>query len=163
MHCSLVRCTMLYAAERRESLLLWIYNFKCSLKTSVSLLLATDNSLIRTLRSIPSDSALERFDCISLRVVLHGAGCENLASCAWIQWSAMVVKPVSRLWYMFWTCCLGPSSKDTSQQILLLQKRALRIINFSDTRDHAIPLFIDANVLPLYYQTISNLIYACCS
>ena len=35
---------------------------------------------------------------------------------------------------------------------------ALRIINFSERRDHAIPLFIDANLLPLnflyYDQTI---------
>ena len=41
-------------------------------------------------------------------------------------------------------------------------KRALRIINFSDRRDHAISLFIDANVLPLnflYYQTMSNLMH----
>ena len=51
------------------------------------------------------------------------------------------------------------AAKTHINKILLLQKRALRIINFSDRRDHAIPLFIDANVLPLnvlYYQTISN-------
>ena len=41
-------------------------------------------------------------------------------------------------------------------------KRALRIINFSDRLDHAIPLFIDANVLPLnflYHQTLSSLMH----
>ena len=54
------------------------------------------------------------------------------------------------------------AAKTHINKILLLQKRALRIINFSDRRDHAIPLFIDANVLPLnflYYQTISNLMH----
>ena len=54
------------------------------------------------------------------------------------------------------------AAKTHINKILLLQKRALRIINFSDRRDHAIPLFIDANVLPLnflYYQTISNFIH----
>ena len=54
----------------------------------------------------------------------------------------------------------GQAAKTHLNKILLLQKRALRIINFSDRSDDAIPLFIDANVLPLYYQTISNLIYA---
>ena len=56
----------------------------------------------------------------------------------------------------------GQAAKTHLNKILLLQKRALRIINFSDRRDHAIPLFIDANVLPLnflYYQTISNLMH----
>ena len=49
------------------------------------------------------------------------------------------------------------AAKTHLKKIILLQKRALRIINFSDRRDHALPLFIDANVLPLnflYYQTI---------
>ena len=56
----------------------------------------------------------------------------------------------------------GQAAKTHLNKILLLQKRALRIINFSDRRDHTIPLFIDANVLPLnflYYQTISNLMH----
>ena len=55
----------------------------------------------------------------------------------------------------------GQAAKTHLNKILLLQERALRIIN-SDRRDHGIPLFIDANVLPLnflYYQTISNLMH----
>ena len=54
------------------------------------------------------------------------------------------------------------AAKTHLNKILLLQKRALRIINFSVRRNHAIPLFTDANVLPLnvlYYQTISNLMH----
>ena len=57
---------------------------------------------------------------------------------------------------------MGQEAKIHLNKILLLQKRALRIISFSDRRDHAIPLFIDANVLPLnfsYYQTISTLMH----
>ena len=54
----------------------------------------------------------------------------------------------------------GQAAKTHLNKILLLQKRALRIINFSDRRDHVIPLFIDANVLPLnflYYQILCML------
>ena len=54
------------------------------------------------------------------------------------------------------------AAKTHINKILLLQKRALRIINLSDRRDHAIPLLTDANVLPLnflYYQSMSNLMH----
>ena len=43
-----------------------------------------------------------------------------------------------------------------------LQKRALRFIYFSDRNQHAIPLFIDAGVLPLkfsYYEILANLMF----
>lgn len=33
-------------------------------------------------------------------------------------------------------------------KILILQKRALRMVYFADRRDHAIPFFVDANILP---------------
>ena len=79
-----VQCSMLLKDSVFE---LWINKCKCSLKTSVSLVLATDHlktkwsqkwrhrgdlfytdtSLIRALRSVPSVSVLERFDCISFR------------------------------------------------------------------------------------------------
>ena len=76
-----VQCCMLL---KDSVFVLWINNFECSLKSSVSLVLATehlkleveswkwrhhsdllymDTSLIRTLRSVPSVSVLERFDC----------------------------------------------------------------------------------------------------
>ena len=57
---------------------------------------------------------------------------------------------------------LGAKQQTHLHKILLLQKRALQIKNFLDRRDHAIPLFIDANVLPLnflYSQIISNLMH----
>ena len=44
----------------------------------------------------------------------------------------------------------------------MLQKRALRFIYFSDRNEHAIPLFVDANILPLkcvYYESTANLMF----
>ena len=43
-----------------------------------------------------------------------------------------------------------------------LQKRALRFIYFSERNQHAIPLFIDAGVLPLkflHYDLLANLMF----
>ena len=43
-----------------------------------------------------------------------------------------------------------------------MQKRALRFIYFSDHNEHAIPLFVDAHILPLkffYYESIANLMF----
>ena len=56
----------------------------------------------------------------------------------------------------------GQSSKANLDKILILQKRVLRMIYFVHSRAHAIPLFIDANVLPLaflYYESVSNLMH----
>ena len=44
-------------------------------------------------------------------------------------------------------------------KILILQKRALRLLFFADVRDHAIPLFLEANVLPmtfLYHECVAS-------
>ena len=57
--------------------------------------------------------------------------------------------------YYIWTCCLGPRSKDTSQQNSI----AIKKTSLGDRRYHAMPFFIDANVLPLnflyYDQTMT--------
>ena len=37
------------------------------------------------------------------------------------------------------------------KQLLVLQKRALRLIYFKQIRDHVVPLFIDSNVLPISF------------
>ena len=37
-------------------------------------------------------------------------------------------------------------------KLLILQKRALRFIYFSDRRDHAIPLFLNAHILPINFM-----------
>ena len=47
-------------------------------------------------------------------------------------------------------------------KILVLQKRVLLLIYFTDRREHAIPLFIKAKVLPvtfLYYVAVSKLMF----
>ena len=56
----------------------------------------------------------------------------------------------------------GQACKSYLDKILKLQKRALRFIFFSDHSEHAIPLFVDAQVLPikfLYYESIANLMF----
>ena len=55
----------------------------------------------------------------------------------------------------------GQACKTYLNKILILQKRALRLLYFADLHDHAIPLFLEANVLPitfLYYESLSTLI-----
>ena len=56
----------------------------------------------------------------------------------------------------------GQACKTYLNKILILQKRALRLLYFTDWHEHAIPLFLDANVLPitfLYYESVSTLMY----
>ena len=50
--------------------------------------------------------------------------------------------------------------KRICDKILILQKRALRLICPAIGQDHAIPLFVNAKVLPLnflYYESFLNL------
>ena len=56
----------------------------------------------------------------------------------------------------------GQAFKSHLEKLLKLQKRALRFIYFSERNQHAIPLFIDAGVLPLkplYYELLANLMF----
>jgi len=56
----------------------------------------------------------------------------------------------------------GQASKSSLDKLLKLQKRALHFIYFSNRNRHAIPLFVDANILPLifsYYESIAKLMY----
>ena len=56
----------------------------------------------------------------------------------------------------------GQACKSYLDKVLKLQKRALRFIFFSGPSEHAIPLFLDAQVLPikfLYYESIANLMF----
>ena len=56
----------------------------------------------------------------------------------------------------------GQASKTSLNKILILQKKVLRMMYFTDIREHAIPLFIDAGILPvsfMYYKTVANLMY----
>ena len=54
------------------------------------------------------------------------------------------------------------TSKKQLNKLLILQKRALRFIHFANLRDHAIPLFINTNILPvnfLYYQLLAEAMF----
>ena len=54
----------------------------------------------------------------------------------------------------------GQASKTSLDKILILQKKVLRMMYFTDIREHAIPLFVDADILPvsfMYYKTVANL------
>ena len=56
----------------------------------------------------------------------------------------------------------GQACKSYLDKLLKLQKRALRFIYFSDHNKNAIPLFVDAHILPpnfVYYESIANLMF----
>ena len=56
----------------------------------------------------------------------------------------------------------GAASKILLNNILVLQKRVLRLIHCAPVREHAIPLFLKAKLLPLefqYYEKIATLMY----
>ena len=56
----------------------------------------------------------------------------------------------------------GQTTKTNLKIILILQKRALRLIFFVNKTEHAIPLFVRANILPvdmLYYKSMSILMH----
>ena len=46
----------------------------------------------------------------------------------------------------------GQASKSSLDKLLKLQKRGLRFIYFSNRNKHAIPRFLDANILPLTFS-----------
>jgi hypothetical protein len=50
----------------------------------------------------------------------------------------------------------GQACKTDLNQLLVLQKRAVRLINFGGYRDHAIPFFIKSNILPLDFLYFLN-------
>ena len=59
-------------------------------------------------------------------------------------------------------CAWGNCPQTYLNKILVLQKRALRLIYFSKPRDHTIPFFIESNCLPLqslFFQQLSYLMY----
>jgi hypothetical protein len=56
----------------------------------------------------------------------------------------------------------GHASKRYVNKILILQKRALRLIYLKKYKEHAIPLFIESKILPinmLYIKTVCNLMH----
>ena len=56
----------------------------------------------------------------------------------------------------------GQASQSNLQKLLLLQKRALRLMTFSNQNEHTIPCFLNLNILPvnfLYVESIASLMY----
>ena len=52
------------------------------------------------------------------------------------------------------------TSKTSLNEILILLEKVLRMMYFTDIREHAIPLFLDADILPvsfMYYKTVASL------
>ena len=59
-----------------------------------------------------------------------------------------LITPYLRYGLIVW----GQASKTHLNKLLILQKRALRFIHFSDRRDHAIPLFSNAHILSINFM-----------
>ena len=56
----------------------------------------------------------------------------------------------------------GQTAKTHLQKILVLQKRVLRLMYFSETSAHAVPLFISSKILPLqmlYAEKLSSIVF----
>ena len=56
----------------------------------------------------------------------------------------------------------GNASKKYLNKIVVLPKRVLRLIYFVDRKEHAIPLFVNAKILPitfLYYEAVCKLMF----
>ena len=56
----------------------------------------------------------------------------------------------------------GQASNTLFTKILLLQKRALRLMHFAHRNKHAVPLFVETKVLPinfLYFKSVINLMH----
>ena len=54
------------------------------------------------------------------------------------------------------------ASKIHLNKVLVLQKRAMQLMKFKGNKEHAIPLFISLNVLPvnmIYFTSVCNLMY----
>ena len=49
------------------------------------------------------------------------------------------------------TCAWGSAPKSYLNKILLIQKRALRLIYFTDYKQHAVPFFLKSKVFPLSF------------
>ena len=69
-----------------------------------------------------------------------------------------LIQPYLHYGFVVW----GQTSKTNLEEILLLQKRALRSIYFSNNSESAIPIFLQTNILPidmLYYKSVGVLMH----
>ena len=59
-------------------------------------------------------------------------------------------------------CVWGLAAKSYINKLLVLQKRALRLIYFAPSNAHAIPFFMETKILPvnmIYFDTVANLMH----
>ena len=59
-------------------------------------------------------------------------------------------------------CCWGNCALTLQRKIVTLQKRALRLIYFSKSKEHAVPFFLKSNCLPLsslFFRDCGYLLY----
>ena len=66
---------------------------------------------------------------------------------------APVYRPLIAPYLSYGIIAWGQAAKSNLCKISLLQKRALRLMNFFPDRDHTLPLFFSSNILP------NNLLY----
>ena len=70
-----------------------------------------------------------------------------------LTWYVGLFRPYLTYGLVAW----GNTSKNYLNTIVVLQKRVLRLIYFVDRKEHAIPLFVNAKILPftfLYYEAV---------
>ena len=68
-----------------------------------------------------------------------------------------IYKSLILLYLTYGLVAWGNTSKNYLNKIVVLQKRVLRLIYFVDRKEHAIPLFENAKILPftfLYYEAV---------
>ena len=58
-------------------------------------------------------------------------------------------RSLTELYISYGLTAWGQAASSNLNKVLMLQKRALRLMYFSDSRAHAIPLFVRSGVLPL--------------
>ena len=59
-------------------------------------------------------------------------------------------------------CVWGRAAKSYISKLLVLKKRALRLIYSAPSDAHAVPLFIESKILPVnmfYFDTVANLMH----
>ena len=74
----------------------------------------------------------------------------------------MIYRSLIMPYLSYGICVWGPAPKSYISKLLVLQKRALRLIYFAPRDTHAFPLFIKSKILPvnmIYFDTVANLMH----
>ena len=74
----------------------------------------------------------------------------------------MIYRSLIMSYLSYGICVWGRAAKLYISKLLVLQKRALRLIYFAPSDAHAIPLFIESKILPInmiYFDTVANVMH----